>query len=232
MGFLKNFFTNVFEENETITKHSSFENLTDMDLEAHLNIARYGDFMLTDAIRPSYDLQVRPQQAYRHDSYYDEETNSKIPVLMASASREVLFDLFLQLIRPLGQSVDVVLESSHAGSDTSEELYREQIDMPVLNSMLCEYEDLLLNDGCTGIAVLNSGTPQEVQFDEHKLLIVYGSPLETFEHILESNGVPCVEDAKFITEAEHVHSSCERYQTEFDILKQQLGMDQSGELLL
>ena len=49
--------------------------------------------------------------------------------------------------------------------------------MPVLKSILWEYEDLLTNDGCTGLAVLNPGIPQEIQFDEHKLLIVYGDQL-------------------------------------------------------
>ena len=32
--------------------------------------------------------------------------------------------------------------------------------MPVLKSILWDFEDLLMNDGCTGIAVLNPGTPQ------------------------------------------------------------------------
>ena len=35
---------------------------------AHLQVARYGNFMLTDAIRPSFDLQVMPKAGYRHDS--------------------------------------------------------------------------------------------------------------------------------------------------------------------
>ena len=37
------------------------------------------------------------------------ETGVDIPVLMASASREELFDLFLELLDPLGGEVDVVL---------------------------------------------------------------------------------------------------------------------------
>ena len=49
--------------------------------------------------------------------------------------------------------------------------------MPVLKSILYEYEELLTHDGCTGIAVLNPRVPLEVQFDEHKLLIVYGNNL-------------------------------------------------------
>ena len=84
---------------------------------------------------------------------------------------------------------------------------------------------LLANDGCAGIAVLNPHRPQEVQFDEHKILIVYGSPLERFEAILERRGVPCNEQMRFITEAEHVHSSSERYFRQFDELKTKLGMD-------
>lgn len=226
MGFLKKFFNDVFEENRVGAHGSSFEMLADEDLEAHLNIDKYDNFFLTDAIRPSYDVQIKPRQAYRHDVYQDEATQSHVPVLMASASRKSLFDVFLQLIRPLGANVDVVLETSHnLGADGHEDLYREHIDMPVLISVLCEYEDLLMNDGCTGIAVLNPNTPQEVQFDEHKLLIVYGSPLETYEHILERNDVPCDDQVKFITEAEHVHSSCERYKKQFEELKARLGMD-------
>ena len=66
------------------------------------------------------------------------------------------------------------------------DLYREHIDMPVLKSILCDYEELLINDGCTGIAVLNPGIPQEVQFDEHKLLIVYGNELKAYERSCEA----------------------------------------------
>jgi hypothetical protein len=97
--------------------------------------------------------------------------------------------------------------------------------MPVLKSILWEYEDLLTNDGCTGIAVLNPQIPQEVQFDEHKLLIVYGQALTSFERILESHRVMCIEETRFITEAEHVHSSCDKYVRAFDELKTSLGMD-------
>ena len=50
----------------------------------------------------------------------------------------------------------MVLETSHNREGRGHvDLYREHIDLPVLKSILCDYEDLLLNDGCTGIAVLN-----------------------------------------------------------------------------
>ena len=174
------------------------------------------------------DLKIKPVQGYRHDVYVDEESKSKVPVIMAAASKPVLFHLFMNLVGKLGPVVDVVLETSHDHrSGGHNDLYREQIDMPVLMSILWDYEDLLTNDGCTGIAVLNPNTPQEIQFEEHKLLIVYGSPLEQFEHTLETAGVGCNPDIQFITEAEHVHSSTDHFQRRFQQLRTELGLDGS-----
>ena len=145
---------------------------------------------------------------------------------MASASADILFELFMELIDPLGSELDVVLETSHSRESSGHtDLYREHIDTPVLKSTLWGFEDLLTNDGCTGIAVLNPQTPQEVQFDEHKLLIVYGNPLGEFEKVFESYGVYRHDEIKFITEAEHVHSSSDTYHQQFDEMKVDLGMD-------
>ena len=145
---------------------------------------------------------------------------------MVSASKEVLFEVFMDLLEPLGFELDVVLETSHHREGGGhEDLYREHIDAPVLKSVLWEFEDLLLDDGCTGIAVLNPGVPQEVQFDEHKLLIVYGDPLDDFEAVLQEHGITCRKDIRFITEAEHVHSSSDDFAREFEELRMRLGMD-------
>jgi len=226
MGFLKRFFRNVFRDGSIPVGTSSFEHLSEEELEAHLGVSRYGDFHLTDAVRPSYDLQVIPCQGYRHDRYRDEESRSNVPVLMGAASKPYLFDAFLDLLDPLGSVVDVVLETSHNRQARGhQDLYREHIDMPVLKSILYEFEDLLLNDGCTGIAVLNPGIPQEVQFDEHKLLIVYGENLADYEQTFRQHRVGCDDQMKFITEAEHVHSSSDHYSQQFEQLKTRLGMD-------
>jgi len=226
MGFLKRFFRNVLRESSMPSGTSSFEHLNEEELEAHLGVSRYGDFVLTDAVRPSYDLQVVPSQGYRHDSYHDEQSHTSVPVLMAAVSGDRLFDAFMDVLDPLGNVVDVVLETSHNRDRNGHtDLYREHIDMPVLKSVLWEYEDLLLNDGCTGLAVLNPGVPQEVQFDEHKLLIIYGDDLSRYEEILRHRSVGCDDQLKFITEAEHVHSSSDQYAQQFDELKTRLGMD-------
>jgi hypothetical protein len=226
MGFLKNFFTNVYTNETHARAAGGFSQLSDEELEAHLHVARYGDFELSDAVRPSYNLEVVPSAGFRHDVYRDEENRTNVPVLMAAVGRDRMMESFMALIERLGDVVDVVLETSHThNSNGHTDLYREYIDMPILQSTLWDFEDMLINDGCTGIAVLNPSIPQEVQLDEHKLLIVYGKDLKAYERVLAENSVPCREDMRFITEAEHVHSTCERYVEEFEQLKMRLGMD-------
>ena len=218
----------MFDNSQDRPNENSFESVTDSQLASHLQVNQYDNFQLTDAVRPAMDLKIKPTQGYRHEVYVDEESNSRVPVVMSAASRDKLFPLFMQLIQKLGPVVDVVLESSHAGRGNKHvDLYREHIDMPVLTSVLWDYEDLLLNDGCTGIAVLNPNTPQEIQFEEHKLLIVYGSPLEQFEFVMEQHGVCENQNMKFITEAEHVHSSTDEYARRFNELRTDLGLDGS-----
>jgi hypothetical protein len=206
---------------------SSFERLSEEELESHLGVSRYGQFQLTDAIRPSYDLQVVPAQGFRHDSYRDDQNRSSVPVLMASVTADRIFEVFMDLLDPLGFTVDAVLETSHNCDSRSghTDLYREHIDAPVLKSTLYEFEEMLTNDGCTGLAVLNPGIPQEIQFDEHKMLIVYGDDLSEYEEIFKRHGILCNDNMKFITEAEHVHSSSDTYARQFEELKNRLGMD-------
>ncbi len=226
MGFLKKFFRDVYQENATAPTASAFEAVNEEQLEAHMGVARYGSFVLSDAVRPSYGLEVVPSCGFRHEIYRDEASKRDVPVLMAAASRERLFDTFMELLDPLGAVVDVVLETSHDYSATGHrDLYREHIDMPILQSILWDFEELLVNDGCTGIAVLNPSTPQEVQFDEHKLLIVYGKDLREYERVLIDAEVECREDMHFITEAEHVHSTNDDFIQQFEQLKMRLGME-------
>jgi hypothetical protein len=226
MGFLKRIFRNVFRDGQTPSGQSSFERLSDAELEAHLGVARYGSFELTEAVRPSYDLQVVPREGYRHDVYNDADSKVSVPVLMGAVSHARLFETFLDLLDPLGGVVDVVLETSHHREARGHvDLYREHIDMPVLKSTLLDYEELLLNDGCVGLAVLNPEIPLEVQFDEHKLLIVYGHELREFEQVFAEHGIACEDTMKFITEAEHVHSSSEDFFQQFQTLRTRLGMD-------
>jgi hypothetical protein len=199
-------------------------------LANHLRTNRYGNFRLTDAIRPSLDLQVIPREGFRIETYRDPKIGLIVPVLAASVSSEHLFDCFLDLLDPLGPVVDVVLETSHHTDGTRhEDLYREHVDLPVLKSYFCDCEDLLLNDGCTGVAVISKSEALEVQFDEHKLLVVYARDLEPFEEIVRQAGIPRDDGMKLITEGEHLHSTDPRYVAAFEQLCYRLGIGAAAE---
>lgn len=226
MGFLKRILRTGGPDGPTPQSSSaSFEQLSEAELRTHLGITTYGAFELTEAIRPSYDLQIVPRQGFRKDEYLDDTSSTRVPVLMGAASSGNLMHLFMDLIEALGPVVDVVLETSHQSGGGHDDLYREHIDMPVLKSTLWDFEELLLNDGCTGIAVVNPQKKQEVQFDEHKLLITYGDPQQEFEQAFIAHDVYPEQDIRFITEAEHVHSSNEEFLDQFAILTTRLGID-------
>ncbi len=156
-------------------------------LTTHLHTRRYGDFTLTDAIRPGPEIPVRPREGYRIEIFRDRGAKVRLPMLSAAVSAERLFDTFLALLEPLGDVVHVVLESSHGSAgDRHSDLRRDHIDLPVLASHLCEFEELLTHDGCTGVAVMAIGKPIEVQFDEHKLFHIYAPNLGPFRRILRA----------------------------------------------
>ena len=227
MGFLKRFFLNVFREGSLSPTETGLDRIPRIELESHLTVARYGKFTLTDAVRPSFDLRIVPKEGYRHDRYRDEHSRISVPVLMATVSKEQLFETFLDLLDPLGKVVDVVLETSHRRSSGEHaDLYRERIDLPILKSFLYEFEEMLLNDGCTGIAVLNPSIPMEVQFDEHKMLIVYAEKLSAFERIFIERGIVCDERMRFLTEAEHIHSTKDEFIDLFQQFQTMLGIDE------
>ena len=130
--------------------------MTSANLTDHLRVDRYGDFGLTDAIRPAPHLPIVPRQGYRLDVYRDVKAGLEVPVLAASVSREQLFDAFLALLDPLGERSTWCWRRATRAAPPHRDLLREDIDLPVLESHLCDFEDLLLNDGCTGVAVIST----------------------------------------------------------------------------
>ena len=199
-------------------------------LEAHLARRRYGRFTLTEAVRPSWQLEVVPQAGYRFDTYSDARTGMRLPALIASVSSEQLFETFLAVLEPLGDVCDVVLETSHdakaSSADASRsEVNRTGIERLVLESVLWDFEDLLLNDGCTGIAIMHPDLPLEVQLDEHKLLVIYATNRTPFEHILAEQGIDRNDRMRFISQGEHLHTSHTRFARLFDEMAGQLGAE-------
>ena len=205
------------------------DELTVAEALTHLSRVTYGDFSLTDAIRPSSLLEVVPREGFRFDVYIDPDSGERTPVIMAAASAEKLFELFRSLVEELALVLDVVLESSHQPgvSANNQVFYREEIDRSVLFSKMLDFEDLLLNDGCSGIAVVECGQNFEVQLDEHKLLIVYfqqESFCKRVVDVFKKFGIPYDQDIQFLTEAEHIHSSSDDFFERFKVFVGALSM--------
>lgn len=191
----------------------------------HLNRKTYGTFILTDAVRPGAQIPVRPRQGYHLQVYRDRKANLKLPMISAAVSAENLLDCFVALLEPLGETVHVVLETSHGrDADDHRDYRRTHIDLPVLQSHFCDFEDLLLNDGCTGVAVLSASGPMEVQFDEHKLLHVYAAKINPFRRILRDFGIRRRQTLALISDAEHLHHTTDAYEDEFQQLCLRVGV--------
>jgi hypothetical protein len=77
--------------------------------------------------------------------------------------------------------------------------------------------------------VLSNNEPIEVQFDEHKLLIVYAHNLQPFQQRLTAAGVYRNDKLKLITEAEHLHSTEPHHQQEFETMCYRLGVGEPAE---
>jgi hypothetical protein len=201
--------------------------VTPRQLAAHLRTDRYGAFRLTDAVRPAPGRPAALAEGYRRETFRG-RPGLAVPALAAAVSRDRLFDAFLALLAPLGAVVDVVLETSHASpTDRHRDLRRTHIDRPVLESYMCEFEDLVLNDGCAGVAVVATAGPMEVQFDEHKVLVCYAHDLKPFRRALRAAGVPHAPDLKLISEGPHLHHSRPQYARQFRQLALRLGVGES-----
>ncbi len=196
----------------------------------HLQRTKYGSFWLTDAIRPSAELEIVPAEGFRIDTYCDARNRLAVPLLAAVVSREKLFDVFLAVLEPLGDVVDVVLETSHRSpKGKHRDITRDAIDLPVFMSHLCDFEDLLLHDGCTGVAVISRSEAIEVQFDEHKSLLIYAADLSPFAEILGSARVKRNDKIRLLSEGVHLHQSDPRHRGSFRELCWRLGVGEAAE---
>lgn len=195
------------------------------DLNKHLAVNRYGDFELTSAIRPAPELTVVPKQGYRLEIYRDSESDAEIPMLAAAVSAERLYEVFFELLDQLSDVVDVILESHHQRRDSAEDFrdfIREHVDVPVLKSYFQEYKELLLEDGCSGVAIVDPRGPCEIQFDDHKVFVIYAKNLEKFSGVFDHFGIPRDDSLKLISEGEHLHSTCSKYSEMFEALRNSL----------
>jgi len=187
-------------------------------------------FAFSSAAFPASNDHTTFVEGYRKSTFKDNLTEQEIPSLVISVSKEKMFDLFLELVDVLGDSVDVILESSHdSGKSRHIDHHREGIDKPILESYLREFEETLLNDGCSGVPVMAQGKPMEVQFDEHKVIVVYAQKMGAFEKVLRWNGIPRKDHLLLVNEVEHCHSTSEQYEKDFYQLVNILGCSEAAQ---
>jgi len=131
-----------------------------------------------------------------------------MPVIMAAAAREKITDLFSTLIEPLGERVDVVLETEHHMRPRGiyERRYRD-IESLTLRSCLWDHEHLIRDDGHTGIAVVGSidDTFEEVFLTSHKVIIIFNLQRGIYEEILQDYGLLQNQEQTFIHDRNHTH---------------------------
>jgi len=202
--------------------NSCFKGLSEEEIDTHCAITHYGQFHLTGAVFPSYDLQVVPTEGFRYDCC--KENNMHLPCITAAVTRAKIFELFLRCLKQLkgnewdSNPIDVVLETSHKKSGHHTDVYFSNCDTVLLPAILRDYQQLPEEDGATGIAALVPHTNSEVQFDEHKNLVCYGTRIRQlipFENILEEAGVPFNAELRCIMDVEHLHSSSDGFKEQF-----------------
>ena len=195
----------------------------------------YGDFQLTNAIQLEENSTIIPMQGYR--VYTSNET---MGVMIASITRPKILDIFNECLDLFGKGavVDVVLETSHDRSQTplatskispnsdDDPYYSGTVDLPVLQSHLMDYDDLLLDDGCTGIAIRDNEKNDQffVELDEHKLLEVRPWGVAMLEKILRRHGIPNRPHMKFIDAGKHTHDTTDNYRAQSQELAWKLGL--------
>jgi len=199
------------ESASPVPEWSSFKGLSAEDIQVHQRIARYNDLVLTDAIRPSYDLKVKPQQGYRSGHYHDSDSGEPIPVVVAAVTAPLIIDVMHHLLRQateLGIDELTVVVSSTFGSGSEPNRYFQcdRISMISVLRLIEDFQDVLLNDGYTSLNLYSAEYEWELLLDEHKLILVYGDYQDQVRAVFEDWGIQPQPEMGFISEAEHVHS--------------------------
>ena len=190
---------------------TSIKDINDATLDAYCAVDTYGDFTLGKGIRPSYDLSVIPAQGFTYE-IADFDNDSAVPSIYASASREHLLRLFLDLSEPIRYSpnAQVLIDTSRTDSLASR-VELTGISGSKLETACSEFETLILDDGFFGMSIVNESGNTGVALDEHNVLFAYGVDLSSYVRTLQDYNVHQDNAMRYISEAEHLHISDENH---------------------
>ena len=201
---------------------------TDKQLEEDLKKDNYNGFLLTKAVRLDAKTTLLPENGFKL-VWCQIDKNTRERALLVCASREILWDLFIDFVSITGSVTDVCLESSHhsANHDCHTDFIVEEKEVILTTSTFFDFQDILLNDGCTGIAVYNGKRRVEVQLCEHKFISIYGwkKHKRKIKKILEKYGIPLNKEMSCVVWQPHMHVSSTSYAEEFKNFKIAMGAD-------
>ena len=169
----------------------------------------YGDFVLTDAIRPPSNYE--PKEGYAERRTHTPNGTS-VPMAYVAASREKILSLFDALLQKMPPHLNVTLTSRNHDEPAIQlrERVRHGIDRTVLQSILAQFDDLLLNDGFMEISVW--GRACEIGLDDHKILYIIGDHWLRCARLLNHAGIPYDPEMTFIHEMNrHIHMTADRF---------------------
>ena len=141
------------------------DSLSEADLEKVLLKNKFGNFELTEGVRIISD-DIIPEDGYLQ--HQPNESPMAQCGLCISVTRNKLWDLFVDLLETMKETnLLVVLDKTTISLNR---VVRAGIDRCVLQGILDEYRDLLIDDGCVGIAVAQRRKRKLLFFDDHKLI--------------------------------------------------------------
>ena len=179
------------------------------------------------AIRPSGGSSMKAVEGYKKEVPND--GGEKVEYIIASLSREKIFHVIMDVLCefPEDATVDISLGTSHASPGKGTKwVYRDEMDRVVLQSMLQEFEPLVVDDGATDLIIKETKNDRflEIMLDEHKQLSVMDRTLGWLERILtEEYGVPRRQKMHFASEGDHEHVTNGEFEQQWRLLAIQLG---------
>lgn len=141
--------------------------------------------------------------------------------LTVATTAEKLLELLLEALAFMGDDIKIVIQSTREhcmrGFETAFP------DPVMIESAFRTYDDVLLGDAYTGVAIVDEIAPAEIRLDEHKTLVVHNAP--RFERFLRAQQIPTRETMPFVADVTHDHLADPELDERFDTLLTDIGAD-------
>ena len=170
------------------------------------------------------------------------------PSVVVMQTRELLFDTFMTLanevfahgkksLRNLRANIEGSrrfktqnIEARHGAITFNHDKFSVgMIELQIFLSLLYDFEELLADDGTTGVSIYVNNIGTELIFDEHKLIVVRSRDQFLIERIavfLKDEGVRQLDDKVALTSTcEHVHITHHKFVAMFTDLLRRTGVE-------